>query len=351
MPEMSTDKGKRVPSTPDPDLSSRVRELRKALGLLQAEFAEKLKVSRPQVVQWEKGTKERPSVEKLLEMANLALTQEVRIWFWRKAGVNLDAIKADFREDVRFRTNSWKSGQALQVPIVRELKVGPNGEILQTEAGSVPLPADRFASPASIACLRREKRPPWVLNDGGLVMVDRSVVDPIKLRRKMTAVLFDSFPVLDQILNLSISSSSKSKPKRSVGLALGTEEDKYILKLRKDFHEATRTRIDYENEEELLQAIAEITRPGFLVGIFDRRYVGEQHGLVPDETVWSLVLRVQLPAFPFFEEIPLSKWQAGGDPEADDSLLLSSLLSEDVRIIGEVVGWIGDQSLKAHHES
>ena len=36
------------------------------LGLLQAQFAQKLNVSQTTSSEWEKGTKERPSVEKLL---------------------------------------------------------------------------------------------------------------------------------------------------------------------------------------------------------------------------------------------------------------------------------------------
>src|ERR1035441_7339374 len=101
----STEKAKRsrIPATPDPELAQRVRALRTTLGLHQGQFAEKLKVSRPQVVLWEKGVKERPSVEMLLEMASFARTRESRVWFWRKAGVDLDAIKDDIRGDVLLR--------------------------------------------------------------------------------------------------------------------------------------------------------------------------------------------------------------------------------------------------------
>src|ERR1035437_10074778 len=107
MTKMSTTKPKtrtRSGGPADVVLANRVKELRTRLGLLQAQFAERLGVSRTQVVEWENGAKVRPSLEKLILMAKLAPDAEARMWFWAKAGVNLDALKADFREDLRLRT-------------------------------------------------------------------------------------------------------------------------------------------------------------------------------------------------------------------------------------------------------
>src|ERR1035437_3777559 len=197
MDELSSERRKRIRmETSDPVLAGRIKELRNGLRLLQVQFAEKLGVNRTQVVAWENGARQQPTVEKLLEMVRLALTAEGRVWFWRKAGVDLEALKADPSEEVRLRTNPWESGQALRIPVIRELSVDEHGELLETEDESVSLPAERFSHPASIVCLKCAKRDPWISNDGDLVIVDRSVTDPDKLLRRMTVVFFDPFPVL-----------------------------------------------------------------------------------------------------------------------------------------------------------
>jgi transcriptional regulator with XRE-family HTH domain len=87
--------------SPDPALAERVKRLRGDLGLNQIEFASLLKVTNTQVSEWESGIKKVPSIGHIIEMASLAPSMKDRIWLWEKAGVNLDLIKADFREELR----------------------------------------------------------------------------------------------------------------------------------------------------------------------------------------------------------------------------------------------------------
>jgi DNA-binding transcriptional regulator YiaG len=59
----------------DPVLAQKISDLRNQLHLNQAQFAEVLNVTRTQIGEWEKGTKERPSTEKMLAMAQIAPTR------------------------------------------------------------------------------------------------------------------------------------------------------------------------------------------------------------------------------------------------------------------------------------
>lgn len=51
------------------DLSERIRDLRKARGLSQGELAERIKVSRPAVTQWENGDTKNLRIDNLLSLA------------------------------------------------------------------------------------------------------------------------------------------------------------------------------------------------------------------------------------------------------------------------------------------
>jgi transcriptional regulator with XRE-family HTH domain len=74
-----------------PEWADRIVALRKQLGLLQTQFAERLQVTQAAVSQWESGASE-PSAEAFIRMANLA--DEINcLWFWEQAGVDVDRIE------------------------------------------------------------------------------------------------------------------------------------------------------------------------------------------------------------------------------------------------------------------
>jgi transcriptional regulator with XRE-family HTH domain len=74
-----------------PEWASRIVALRKQLGLLQTQFAARLRVTQAAVSRWESGDSE-PSPENYIRMANLA--DEVNcLWFWEQAGVDVDRIE------------------------------------------------------------------------------------------------------------------------------------------------------------------------------------------------------------------------------------------------------------------
>ena len=61
------------------------------LGLLQTQFAERLRVTQAAVSRWESGDSE-PSPENYIRMANLADDTNC-LWFWEQAGVDVYRIK------------------------------------------------------------------------------------------------------------------------------------------------------------------------------------------------------------------------------------------------------------------
>jgi transcriptional regulator with XRE-family HTH domain len=316
-------------------LASKIKELRVGLGLLQAQFAQRLNVSPTQISEWEKGTKERPSVEKLLEMASISPYKESREWFWRKAGIDLEAIKAHFREEVQSRTDCWEPGQFLRVPMVRELRVGTNGELLGTPEGNLELSTNGLPHPASIMCLLGSYQPPWILRDGSRIIVDRSETALPRLLGSMVAVYFERFPLLDESL---------------YGGPLGADvvPDMFLKEFldRIDPGGVRGREAERRRRWELWEAQAK--RPGFLVGRLDLEGadVPSYHHRPPERVPRRLVLVLQAPLYQFDEIIPLSDWgQRDVSRASPPSIALPPLFPESVRIIGRVLmNWFSEDN-------
>jgi hypothetical protein len=291
-----------------------------------------LKVTATQISEWEKGTKERPSVEKLLEMASLAPNAESREWFWRKAGVDLESIKAHFGEEIRCRTDRWEPGQFLRVPMVRGLSVGSNGELVGTGEGDLELPTKGLPNPASIICLMGSYQPPWILRDGGRIIVDRSETALPRLLGSVVAVYFERFPLLDESL---------------YGGPLGSDVVPDML--LKEFLDridpgGVRSReVERRGRWELWEAQAK--RPGFLVGRLDLEGVDvpSYHYRPSERGPWRIVLNLQAPLSQFDEVIPLSDWQRRDESGTIPPTTLPPLFPERVRVIGKVLmTWLSE---------
>lgn len=86
--------------------------------------------------------------------------------------------------------------------------------------------------------------------------------------------------------------------------------------------------------------------PGFLTGWINIIY-GNEATLSADAgecDPWCLALRVHAPWSGFSPNVALSEWQLGRPPDVEELLLTDVKLLEGVRVLGEVVGWIGTQS-------
>jgi len=87
-------------------------------------------------------------------------------------------------------------------------------------------------------------------------------------------------------------------------------------------------------------------RPGFLTGWIHVIYGDEEtlslntRGCDP----WRLALRVHAPWSGFSPKVALSEWQLNRAPDIEKLLLSHVKLLEGVRVLGEVIGWIGTQS-------
>jgi hypothetical protein len=296
-----------------------------------------LKVTATQVSEWEKGTKERPSIEKLLEMASLAPNAESREWFWRKAGIDLESIKAHFGEEIRCHTEHWESGQFLRIPMVRGFSVGTNGELVGIGEGFLELPTKGLRHPASIMCLMGSFQPPWVLQDGSRIIVDRSDTELPRLLGRMVAVYFERFPYLDESLY--------------GGPLPGYPVTDMFLKEFLDRIDPGAFRSHEEERRrrwELWMAQAKL--PGFLIGRLDLEGVDvpSYHYYPPQRGLWRIVLILQAPLSKFDEVIPLSDWQQRDDSGAIPPPTFPPLFSESVRIIGRVLmTWFSEDNSPA----
>jgi transcriptional regulator with XRE-family HTH domain len=74
-----------------PEWANRIVALRKQLGLLQTQFAERLQVTQAAISQWESGASE-PSAESYIRMANLADEMNC-LWFLEHVGVDVNRIE------------------------------------------------------------------------------------------------------------------------------------------------------------------------------------------------------------------------------------------------------------------
>jgi len=326
----------------DPALPVRIKQLRASLGMVQSEFARKLEVTRTQIGAWEKGEKERPSVEELLQMADLAPSRADRMWFRRKAGLDVEALKLDILDETKEQTTSLAAEPTLKLPVFGSLSLDRNGNIAHVWKGALTLSSSRFNRSNTISCLMSDRRPPWVDDEEELLLVDRSIIEPKNLWRKLAAVFFSNFPA-------SLDSLTRTVP-FPLGWSFRPMTDLMDPTTSMSLRDLTRDLFPDRNfadelEKRHVQRLEEAVRPGFLTGWIHVIYGdAETLSLTPGCDPWRLALRVHAPWSGFSPKIALSEWQFNRPPDIEDLLLSHVKLLEGVRVLGEVVGWIGTQS-------
>jgi len=133
------------------EISKRVRALRDSMGMNQIELAAALPVARSRVSEWETG-KRSPSPEHLYRLGSLASNPDDAIWFWKKAGLDEQAILAAGKKILKDRTEDAvpliQKGKIILVPRFRETAQG------REETGPpLPLPVEFIPGPRSTVCL------------------------------------------------------------------------------------------------------------------------------------------------------------------------------------------------------
>lgn len=329
----------------DPVLAQRIKELRISLNMVQGEFATKLGVVRTQIVAWEKGERERPSFEKILEMAELAPSKEQRMWFRQKAGVNLDQLRKDFDDERHADSGRPRTGELHEVPLFDESSFDKCGALGGSPRGFIPVPSSLIENLESIFWLSSAHRPLHAKASEQFVLINRETAHLANLWKGLTAVFFSWFPVSDEILThlVPFPMGWSVRPPR-------TYVDPDRSKSIRDAQQAIYKERDFggELEKRTAQRIEDQLRPGILIGWLkigsdldgDFSEPIEQGEIGP----WRLALEVRAPWSDFPLNIALSEWKFGRPPNLESLALQDFALKEGVYILGQAIGWLGSNS-------
>lgn len=304
----------------DPELADKVRSLRSSLGISQAKLAEMLKVNRSQVAEWETNGDERPSVEKLLEMARLSPITDLRRWLWIKAGVDLETIRRDFHEEVALAIDPAAAALTFEVPLfdAKQFQNG-HGRSLRETAEGIVLPVQILPHPTSTICLRCGTCPPWSTSADDLVVIDQAVTDADALIGKMSAIFASPLPAQPGRLE---------SPRRSTGKEPGKASE-----AQQPIRSVAMGREAAQARDTLVQD------SGLIIGRLDVQHDNDEISeYAPNCVIWRLVLRLGLQASRK-HVLPLSYWQL---LERFSTTGLAPLIHSRYQLVGEVVVWIKD---------
>lgn len=304
----------------DPQLADKVRSLRSSLGISQAKLAEMLKINRSQVAEWETNGDERPSVEKLLEMARLSPITDLRRWLWIKAGVDLETIRRDFHEEVALAIDPAAAALTFEVPLfdAKQFRIRQGRSLRETAEGIV-LPVQILPHPTSTICLRCETCPPWSTSADDLVVIDQAVTDADALIGKMTAIF--ACPLPPQLGRVK---GSRRSTRKEPGNASEAQQPIRSVAMRREAVQARDTLVQDS---------------GLIIGRLDVQHDNDEISeYAPNCVIWRLVLRLGLQASRK-QVLPLSYWQL---LDRFSTTGLAPLIHSQYQLVGEVVVWIKD---------
>jgi transcriptional regulator with XRE-family HTH domain len=322
---------------PDQELAMQLKGLRSSLGLMQSELAQKLGVSKSQVSEWERGGPEIPSAFKLHELAKLAPDPQARLWFWRKAGVDLQAVREDLLKEMSDRREAVDAGELHRVPIVRGFLPDRKGRLNPTVCGTIPLPACRLLKPDSTICVQFYKRLPWINVDGKLAIVDTSTTQISKLVGKEAVVFFDSFPVSNESVLWDSPFRLKDGNERVDDMVIDPDESIRIAQIVRTMYPNYLTVAEPELERRWVRRMEGATSPGLLSGCIDIHAAGNLSSRTANtaQKPHCVVLHVSPPTSLLDHVVGLSPWRI----ESSESTKAFEL-HPNIQIVGEVLGWI-----------
>jgi transcriptional regulator with XRE-family HTH domain len=312
------------------EIGQKVRVVRTALALSQSRLAERLRVSRSQIAEWENGKEECPSAEKLLAIAKIAPTSELRTWFLTAAGVDLERIKADLHAQLQFAPISGPA-KPVKLPVWRVATEDPNGRIIRDSDQTLPFPLELTPHPLMTVWLRTGERLPWFESGDDLFVVDRSTNDPRNLLGKLCAIYFTAFPPGDGRME--------------------SEDYKVLLDAATSWHSHPAKDGVLTVLERAQRGVAYALRPGYLVGWLEIQSSIEiinlhdvEEDLLHEPTPWRVVLRTGGLTSKFKQIVPISTWQAEGLPLEDKSILLAPIVRDGIEIFGQILGWVSPRA-------
>ena len=304
------------------ELKRRIRALRASLDLSQKEFSEKLKVARPQVSRWEKGT-EGPSNEKLIALGNIA-PLSVGLWFWRRAGLDTQRVEEAVLQELARLPDETTLAKTVRIPrldgaaLLLQIGGGEKGPAVDA-SDSIPLPALFVPDQTSTVCIQV---PEWakgpLLFAGDLALVRRTPAPLPNLLDHLVAVLFE----VRHNIQLPTAKAARSYAR---GPSLSPKE----LEAQRDELERWE-----ESDRATNPYLAEATAPGVLFGILR----------VGSDGKWDKKLQtlgIEHPWRLFLEcgdsWEPLTRWSGEAFPSERSS---APELMDGVHIEGPVITWI-----------
>jgi DNA-binding XRE family transcriptional regulator len=163
----------------------KIRALRKARSMNQAEFAEALHVTQQTVSAWENGQYD-PSAETFTRLGNLAEYPDC-LWFYEQAGVNLSNIAPALERQLIQRKAAATGDQRVRLPLWRGLPSGASHDaviaMLRSPSLAKPemieswitLPSEFVPHPESTSAFRADDEyMRAIFGAGNIVLVDAS---------------------------------------------------------------------------------------------------------------------------------------------------------------------------------
>lgn len=354
-------------ATPDREsqLVEKIKNLRCVLGFSQERFAEELKVQRPQISRWEKGT-EKPSNEKLIVLGNLAddtlygseknVVEEGKRdalqslaeypdshWFWERAGVKLDAVKRSVRRKMA-EQNEPVAAKVISISKLDiaslSLLVRGDAEKLKVKiADSISFPSLFISEPKSTFCIQVMDRvggSPFLAGDIALVqwMQDYRKGKGEKLPILGLPLLLDCLvAVFYENLPLSRELSPDAARQRKPGRLLA-DRDRFEIELNRQRDPLLRAEEERKDDELFAKCFASATVPGVLFGKlriqsdenWDRDYNRLVGGLP-----WRLILDCG------------ATWNGLTDWSTEKLQLdetLAQRVNAGIHVFGFVIGWL-----------
>jgi transcriptional regulator with XRE-family HTH domain len=164
-----------------PEFKEKIQELRGIPPISQQTLARRLDVSQTQVSAWLSGA-EKPSAENLIEMARIARTREGRLWFLKRAKVDLSTLKDDLWEQPADRIGQVHPHPTTVLPVIAGFSRDKDGLVvpqfsdrekfhISAECAEHPGDTVVLVVPSGQALLGG---PPFPLSAGDFAVVDRT---------------------------------------------------------------------------------------------------------------------------------------------------------------------------------